>query len=88
MKRRNFLRTAGATAALTPFFHKGFAINPLQRTSMFGSLGAAASLSGKIMVFIELTSTATFPSTGAVCSSTKAKYSSSKAWTTRASTLP
>ncbi len=54
MKRRNFLRTAGATAALTPFFHKGFAINPLQRTSMFGSLGAAASLSGKIMVFIEL----------------------------------
>lgn len=54
MKRRNFLRTAGATAALTPFFHKGFAINPLARNSVFGALGAAAGLSDKVMVFIEL----------------------------------
>jgi uncharacterized protein (DUF1501 family) len=54
MKRRNFLRTAGATAALTPFFHKGFAINPLAKNSVFGALGAAAGLSGKVMVFIEL----------------------------------
>ncbi|MBK8565284.1 MAG: DUF1501 domain-containing protein [Saprospiraceae bacterium] len=54
MKRRNFLRTAGATAALTPFLHSGFAINPLAKSSMFGSLGNAAAMSGKIMVFIEL----------------------------------
>lgn len=54
MKRRNFLRTAGLTAALTPFYHKGFSITPLPSNSMFSSLGAAASLSGKIMVFIEL----------------------------------
>lgn len=54
MKRRNFLRTAGATAAMTPFLHNGFAINPLSRSSMFSMLGEAASLSGKVMVFIEL----------------------------------
>jgi len=54
MKRRNFLRTAGATAALTPFLHKGFAISPLAKDSVFGMLGAAASINGKIMVFIEL----------------------------------
>lgn len=54
MKRRNFLRTAGATAALTPFVYKGFSINPIARNSMFGMLGAAASINGKIMVFIEL----------------------------------
>lgn len=53
MKRRNFLRTAG-TAALTPFVYKGFSINPLARNSMFGMLGAAATLNGKVMVFIEL----------------------------------
>ncbi|MCC6726628.1 MAG: DUF1501 domain-containing protein, partial [Saprospiraceae bacterium] len=38
----------------TPFLHKGFAISPMHRNSMFSQLGAAASLSGKIMVFIEL----------------------------------
>jgi uncharacterized protein (DUF1501 family) len=54
MKRRNFLRTAGLSAALTPFYHKGFALSPLTRNSLFGQLGAAASLSGKVMVFIEL----------------------------------
>ncbi|MBI1226942.1 MAG: DUF1501 domain-containing protein [Bacteroidetes bacterium] len=54
MKRRNFLRTAGVTAALTPFCHNGFALNPLSKNSMFGQLGAAANLSGKVMVFIEL----------------------------------
>ncbi|MBI5915130.1 MAG: DUF1501 domain-containing protein, partial [Bacteroidetes bacterium] len=54
MKRRNFLRTAGTTAALTPFIHKGFSINPLARNSIFGALGAAASINGKKMVFIEL----------------------------------
>lgn len=54
MKRRNFLRTAGAAAAFTPFVHKGFSINPLARNSVFGMLGAAASINGKIMVFIEL----------------------------------
>ena len=54
MKRRKFLRTAGAAAAFTPFVHKGFSINPLSRNSIFGMLGAAASINGKIMVFIEL----------------------------------
>lgn len=54
MKRRNFLRTAGTAAAFTPFVHKGFSINPLARNSIFGMLGAAASINGKIMVFIEL----------------------------------
>lgn len=54
MKRRNFLRTAGLTAAATPFFHNGFAINPLARNSFFSNLGASALLSDKIMVFIEL----------------------------------
>ena len=54
MKRRKFLHTAGTTAALMPFLHKGFAISPLAKSSMFGALGAAANLSGKVMVFIEL----------------------------------
>ena len=54
MKRRSFLRTAGAAAAFTPFVHKGFSINPLARNSIFGMLGAAASINGKVMVFIEL----------------------------------
>ncbi len=54
MKRRKFLRTAGATAALTPFLHNGFAINPLTKNSIFGMLGSAANINGKVMVFIEL----------------------------------
>ncbi len=55
MKRRNFLRTAATTAAFTPFIHNGFSINPLTKNSIFGMLGAAASINGKVMVFIELT---------------------------------
>lgn len=54
MKRRNFLRTAGTAAAMTPFIHKGFSVTPLAQNSLFGMLGAAASINGKIMVFIEL----------------------------------
>lgn len=54
MKRRNFLRTAGTAAAFTPFVHRGLAVNPLARNSIFGMLGSAASINGKIMVFIEL----------------------------------
>ena len=53
MKRRNFLRTAGLATALTPFAYNGFSINPLSRNSMFSRLGAAGSISDKIMVFIE-----------------------------------
>jgi uncharacterized protein (DUF1501 family) len=54
MKRRNFLRTAGTATALTPFVYNGFSINPLARNTVFSRLGAAASFSGKVMVFIEL----------------------------------
>ena len=54
MKRRKFLRTAGLATAIAPFAHNGFSINPLARNSMFSRLGAAGSISGKIMVFIEL----------------------------------
>jgi uncharacterized protein (DUF1501 family) len=54
MKRRNFLRNTGLTAALTPFVYKGFSINPLAPNSFFSALGAASNLSDKIMVFIEL----------------------------------
>lgn len=54
MKRRNFLRTAGLATALTPFAYNGFSINPLSRNSLFSRLGAAGSISDKIMVFIEL----------------------------------
>ena len=41
-------------AACTPFVQNGFSISPLGRNSIFGALGAAAALSGKVMVFIEL----------------------------------
>ncbi|MEK7255545.1 MAG: hypothetical protein AAB316_12425, partial [Bacteroidota bacterium] len=54
MKRRNFLRTAGAAAASVPFIQNGFSITPMAHNSLFAKLGAAAQLSGKIMVFIEL----------------------------------
>ncbi|MCB0519420.1 MAG: DUF1501 domain-containing protein [Lewinellaceae bacterium] len=54
MKRRNFLRTAGTATALTPFIYNGLPISAMARNSVFSKLGAAASLSGKVMVFIEL----------------------------------
>ncbi len=37
-----------------PFIHNGFSVNPLSKNSLFGMLGASANLSGKVMVFIEL----------------------------------
>ena len=54
MKRRNLLKTAGTTAALTPFVYNGYSINPLAKSSIFSQIAAAASLNGRIMVFIEL----------------------------------
>ncbi len=54
MKRRNFLRSAGTTAALTPLVYNGFSINPLSSNSVFSQIAAAATINGRVMVFIEL----------------------------------
>ncbi len=54
MKRRKFLRSAGATAALTPFVYNGFSINPLASNSIFSQIASAATINGRVMVFIEL----------------------------------
>ena len=54
MKRRNFLRSAGATAALTPFVYNGFSINPVTNNSVFSQIAAAATINDRVMVFIEL----------------------------------
>jgi uncharacterized protein (DUF1501 family) len=54
MKRRNFLRTAGTTAALTPLVYNGFSINPLSSNSVFSQIAASATINGRVMVFIEL----------------------------------
>jgi len=54
MKRRNFLRTAGAASALTPLALKGFSISPMDRNSVFSQLAAAANINDRVMVFIEL----------------------------------
>ncbi|HHM21955.1 MAG TPA: hypothetical protein ENJ20_08015, partial [Bacteroidetes bacterium] len=54
MKRRKFLRTAGTTAALTPFVYKGYPITPLARNSIFSQIAAAATINDRVMVFIEL----------------------------------
>ena len=54
MKRRKFLRTAGTTAALTPFVYKGYPITPLSRNSVFSQIAASATINDRVMVFIEL----------------------------------
>lgn len=54
MKRRNFLRTAGAASAMTPFALKGFSISPMASNSVFSQLAAAANINDRVMVFIEL----------------------------------
>jgi len=53
MKRRKFLRTAGTTAALTPFVYKGYPISPLAQNSVFSQIAAASTINDRIMVFIE-----------------------------------
>ena len=54
MKRRNFLRQAGAATAMTPFAFNGFSINPMARSSIFSQIAAAANINDRVMVFIEL----------------------------------
>ncbi len=54
MKRRNFLRQAGAATAMTPFALNGFSINPLASNSVFSQIAAAANINDRVMVFIEL----------------------------------
>lgn len=54
MKRRNFLRQAGAATALTPFALNGFSINPMASNSIFSQIAAAANINDRVMVFIEL----------------------------------
>ena len=54
MKRRNFIRSAGTAAAMAPLAYKGHTITPMARNSFFSQLAAAASINGRVMVFIEL----------------------------------
>lgn len=54
MKRRKFIRTAGATAALSPLVYNGYSISPMARNSVFSQFAAAATINGRVMVFIEL----------------------------------
>lgn len=54
MKRRNFIKSAGTATALAPLAYKGQTITPLARNSFFSQLAAAASINGRVMVFIEL----------------------------------
>ena len=55
MKRRHFLRYAGASAAWAGFKYNGFALNPISHAPMFKSLAGFNNDNNRVLVLIQLT---------------------------------